>query len=201
MPPGKSILQKSGGTGGDKKVNVRLTSANEFSCRRHEKRSTYQWHQWQSIEQRSGGQKPRYSPTVRKESATAARRTAVLLAKECGRLSGNAKGSALPATGSPKQGRNFLPDSGVSFNIIGRDEMTHAELKTLRTCKTIRLKTAGGILQCDHIVTVFVAGLEAEFDFLVLPSCQPVLSMGRMADADYEFSWRKMNGFKTMRIH
>ena len=22
-----------------------------------------------------------------------------------------------------------------------------------------------------------------------------------MAEADYEFSWRKMNGFKTMRIH
>ena len=50
-------------------------------------------------------------------------------------------------------------------------------------------------------MTVYVTDLEAEFDFLVLPSCQPVLSMGRMADADYEFSWRKMNGFKTMRIH
>ena len=126
------------------------------------------------IEQRSGGQKPRYSPTVLKESAAAARRTAILLAKECGRLSANAISSALPPTGSPKLGRNFLLDSGASLNIIGRDELTRAELKTHRKCKTIRLNTAGGILKCDHLVTVYVADLEADFDFLVLPSCQPV---------------------------
>ena len=179
----------------------RLTSANEYSCRRHEKCSTYQKQQWQVIEQRGGGQKLRYSPTVLKESAAPAHRTAILLAKECGRLSGNALSSALPATGSPKRGRSFLLDSGASFNIIGRDELTRAELKTIRKCKIIRLNTAGGILQCDHIVTVYVADLDVYFYFLVFPSCQPVLSMGCMADGDCEFSWRKMNGFKTMRIH
>ena len=50
-------------------------------------------------------------------------------------------------------------------------------------------------------MTVYVTDLGQSFDFLVLPSCQPVLSMGRMAEADYEFSWRKMHGFETMRIH
>ena len=50
-------------------------------------------------------------------------------------------------------------------------------------------------------MAVFAADMEAGFYFLILPSCQPVLSMGRMADADYEFSWRKINGFKIMRIH
>ena len=178
MSPGRSILKQSAKT-----AIFHLTSANEFSCRRHEKCSTYQWQQWQVIEQRSGGQKPRHSPTVLKGSAAAARRTAILLAKECGRLSGNAMSSALPATGSPELGRNFLLDSGASFNVIGRDELTRAELQTLRKCKTIRLNTAGGILKCDHLVTAYVVDLEADFDFLVLPSCRPVLSMGRMADA------------------
>ena len=125
------------------------------------------------IEQRSGNQKLRYSPTVLKESARVSRRIAILLAKECGRLSGNDNSSALPATSRPKLGRNFLLDSGASFNIIGRDELTHAELKTQRKCKTIRLNTAGGILECSHAVTIFVADLGASFNFLVFPSCQP----------------------------
>ena len=140
--------------------------------------------------------RPRYSPTVLTDSVPVACRKALLLAKSCGRLSGNAKASSVPATGSPKRGRNFLLDSGASFNIIGRDELTRAELKTLRTCKRFWLNTAGGILECNNLVTVYVADLEAECDFPVLPSCQPVLSMGRMAEADYEFSWRKMNGLR-----
>ena len=61
-------------------------------------------------------------------------RNAKTLASECGRLSGNASASACPVTGRSKAGRNFLLDSGASFNIIGRDELTHAELKTLRKC-------------------------------------------------------------------
>ena len=142
---GSSILKQSGGTSSTKNAKFRLTSAYEFSCRRHEKRSTFQRLYWQEIQQRSGAQRPRYSPTVLKDSAAVARRRALLLAKSCGRLSGNAKASALPATGSPKRGRNFLLYSGASFNVIGRDELARPELKTLRKCKTIRLNTAGGI--------------------------------------------------------
>ena len=188
LQPAKSILKESGGPRCAKSVNFRLTSANEYSCRRHEKRSSFQRLYGQDTQQRSGSKRLRYSPTTLKASAALARKKANLLAKSCGRLSGNAKASACPATGSPKRGRNFLLDSGASFNIIGRDELTREELKTLRLCKRIRLNTAGGILECNYTATVYVTDLGRSFDFLVLPSCQPVLSMGRMAEADYEFS-------------
>ena len=72
-----------------------------------------------------------------KEHARISRHIAILLAKECGRLSGNATSSALPATGRPKHGRSFLLDSGVSFNIIGRDELTPAELKIQRNSQIV----------------------------------------------------------------
>ena len=79
----------------------------------------------------------RHSPATLKSSTAVARRTANLLAKSCGRLSGNAKAAACPATGKPKLGRNFLLDSGASFNIIGRGELTLAELKTVKSVKEL----------------------------------------------------------------
>lgn len=157
-----------------KQVNFRLISRNEFSCRRHERCSSCQWHHWQSIAERSGGQKPRSPSAVLKVSAVYARRTATILAKECSSPRGNAKGSALPATGSPTPGRNFLLDSGAWFDIIARDELTVAELKTMCKCKPIRLNTACGILKCDRVVDIYVSDLDDTFAFHRLLSCRPV---------------------------
>lgn len=49
-------------------------------------------------------------------------------------------------------------------------------------------------------VEVCVHELEDTFLFLLLPEYQPVLSMGQLSDADFDFSWRKINGVKTMRV-
>ena len=141
--PGKSCMKDVRGTGSTKQVKFRLTSRYEYSCRCHDRCSSYPWNHWQSTMQRSGGPQPRYSPKVLKAPSEFARRTSTDLVKELySRLRGNATGAACPATGSPKLGRNFVLDSGASFNIIGRDDLTHAEVKTIRSCKAIRLNTA-----------------------------------------------------------
>ena len=46
---------------------------------------------------------------------------------------------------------------------------------------------------------MYVQELDDAFCFLLLPECQPVLSMGQLSDADFYFSWRKINGVKTIR--
>lgn len=152
---GKIPLKEAGEYGSNKQVEFRRTSRNEYSVRRHDRCSSYQWNHWRSITQRSGGRKPRYSSEVLEVPSELVRRTATDLAKECSRLRGKAPGSACPATRSPKRGRNFLLDSGAPFNIVDRDELTLAERKTIRSCKATRLNTAGGILKCDQTVDIF----------------------------------------------
>ena len=136
LQPGKSNLKQVGATSCAKEVKFRLTKENEYCCRLRERRSSRErYFGSKDTINRTGRKMVRYSPATLKSSAAQARRTANLLAKSCGRLSGNAKAAACPATGKTKLGRNFLLDSGASFNVIGRDELTLAELKTLKVQK------------------------------------------------------------------
>ena len=89
-------------------------------------------------------------------------------------------------------------DSGGSYNIIGRHEIIKHEWQTVRSIPSITLNTAAQQLTVDQVVDVYVQEeLDDTFVFLLLPECQPVLSMGQLSDANFEFSWRKINGVKT----
>ena len=90
-------------------------------------------------------------------------------------------------------------DSGAS-NIIGRDEIKEKEWQTVRSIQPITLNTAAQQITVDQTVDVYVQELGDTFVFLLLPECQPVLSMGQLSDANFDFSWRRINGVKTMRI-
>ena len=90
-------------------------------------------------------------------------------------------------------------DSGASYNIIGRAELTESEWRTRKSIPPITLNTASGQIVVNETVEVYVRELDDTFIFLLLPECQPVLSMGQLAE-EYDFSWRRVNGVKTMRI-
>ena len=96
--------------------------------------------------------------------------------------------------------RILLLDSGACYNIIGRAELTEKEWKTRKKIPPITLNTTSGQIIVDERVEVYVRELDDTFVVLLLPECQPVLSMGQLSDAEYDFSWRRINGVKTMRI-
>ena len=60
----------------------------------------------------------------------------------------------------------------------------------MRNSPPITLNIAAQQITVDEIVEVFVQELDDTFCFLLLPECQPVLSMGQLSDADFDFSWR-----------
>ena len=106
---------------------------------------------------------------------------------------------ACPASGQ-MSGRNFLVDSGASFNLIGLNNITDKEKSTLRDADPIRLGTANGYVYSSKVVDVYVPDLNGTFEFYCPPSCQPVLSMGQLANLEYDFNWTKVDGLRTMRI-
>ena len=51
------------------------------------------------------------------------------------------------------------------------------------------MRTANEPITVTHIVEIFVHDLRAIFEFYILPTCQPVLSMGQLRHAQYRFEW------------
>ena len=78
--------------------------------------------------------------------------------------------------------------------------MTEPEWGTRKSIPPITLNTAAGQIVVDESVEVYVRELDNTFIFLLLPECQPVLSMRQLAE-DYDFDWMRVDGVKTMRIY
>ena len=160
--------------------SFQLNSRELFLIKRREVCNSYQKWSANSILARADGSRmanpqPRYSPE-------AAQRTAVKLAKQFKKKpapSTDGEKVALPADKTYVEERNFSLDRGASYNIIGRDELTESEWETRKSIPTITLNTAAGQIVVDESVEVYVRELDNTFIFLLLPECQPVLSMGQ----------------------
>ena len=75
-------------------------------------------------------------------------------------------------------GRNFIVDSGASFNLIGDGDLTTSEKQRVRKACPIQLSTANGSVQCDRVLDLYVQDLEQSMEFYILKNCPPVISMG-----------------------
>ena len=212
-----SCLQQGVGRRCTKKLMFQLNSREKYLEGRRNVLSTYQKYNAVSIQARANG--TRMANPLPSYSSEAALKAAEKLAKQFMKKPAQStdicsdkvvteailaptekEKVALPANKNNVEERNLLLDSGASFNIIGRAELTRAEWATRKSIPPITLNTAAGQIVVDETVEVYVRELDATFVFLLLPECQPALSMGQLAD-DYDFSWKRVDGVKTMRIY
>ena len=97
-------------------------------------------------------------------------------------------------------GRNFIVDSGASFNLIGEKDLTASERKRVRKACPIQLNTANGTVESDRVLDIHVQDLDVSIEFYILKNCPPVISMGFLTKIDFQFTWKKFNGEPAMRI-
>ena len=57
-------------------------------------------------------------------------------------------------------GRNFIVDSGASFNLIGEKDLTPSERKRVRKACPIALNTANGTVESDKVLDIYVTDLD-----------------------------------------
>ena len=89
--------------------------------------------------------------------------------------------------------RNFILDSGASFHLMPRTDLTPEERKTLRyLSQPAELHTANGIVYAFYECEVYVHDLDTKVTCLVLPDVPPLLSMGKLVrDQGFEFRWQE----------
>ena len=115
--------------------------------------NSYQKWNAEKIKMRAEGRrmakpKPRYSPE-------AAKRYADKLAKQFGKKQQSKSAEeAMPVNRSIVFDRNFLLDSGASYNIIGRSEITESEWKTSRKIRPTMRNTPAEQITVDETVEV-----------------------------------------------
>ena len=63
-------------------------------------------------------------------------------------------------------GRNFIVDSGASFNLIGDKDLTASEKQRVRKACPIQLNTANGTVQCDRVLDIYVQDLDVSIEFI-----------------------------------
>ena len=132
VPP--SCLKQGSGRGCTTSLTFQLNPRGKYLIKRREVCNTFQKWNAEKIKARAEGrrkanQKPRFS-------AEAARRAADKLARQFSKKQQKSTEVALPANRSIVVDRNFLLDSGASYNIIGRDEITE---KNGQQCGRFRL--------------------------------------------------------------
>ena len=86
--------------------------------------------------------------------------------------------------GSPKKTkepkRTFIVDSGASFHLISRRDLTNNDKKSITTGELVTLTTANGIVQTDKIAKVWVNQLKQWITCHLLPEVPPLLSLGKL---------------------
>ena len=85
--------------------------------------------------------------------------------------------------------REYIVDSGASFHLVNRDDLTSQELKTKRRIKPIRLSTANGIVVVNHKVRIFVHTLGIYVWAILHRSTPNLLSQGSLVkDEKYNYT-------------
>ena len=146
----------------------------------HDQLSSFQkWYDRKIKPRKPGrGQKPRDKDYVIKAHEQQARQAAKDLARDVRKfrkLDKGVDGQALPGSFS---GRNFIVDSGASFNLVGYSSLSKAERKRVRKAAPVALNIANGIVQADEVLDIYVHDLGITIEFYLLPDVPPVISMG-----------------------
>jgi hypothetical protein len=96
-------------------------------------------------------------------------------------------------TSSHLDGRKFIVDSGASFHLISRCNLTPREKKTIRKrSEPIHLQTANGIIQGTHEADVYVKDLNDEkITCIIVKDCPALISLGLICTENgYDYIWK-----------
>ena len=99
-----------------------------------------------------------------------------------------------------KSSREYVVDSGASFHLISKADLTKAERITLRHAKDVQyLATANGQVVAREEVDVYVQDLDLTVTALVLTDVPPILSLGKLVRSHgCVYEWSK--DYQVMRL-
>ena len=92
--------------------------------------------------------------------------------------------------------REWLIDSGATYNMIGRDILTSAELQNVRNIdEPIELGTANGDVKVTECLDIHMAIIGRTIRALIMDcDMQPILSMAKLVDDfNYRIAWDHQN--------
>ena len=97
------------------------------------------------------------------------------------------------------QQRDYLVDSGSSFHVVGDDDLTTDEIKTVKLLKKpMILDTANGETRATHEMKAYVKDLGIFVRAIILAGSPPLLSLGLLVKEEgCNFTWDK-NGPKVI---
>ena len=88
--------------------------------------------------------------------------------------------------------REYVVDSGASFHLISRKDLTKRELQTVRPAEEPQtLATANGVVQATQEAEIYAKDLDLIVRALILEDVPPVLSLGRLVrNHQCEYIWK-----------
>ena len=101
------------------------------------------------------------------------------------------KNRCLPASTLKPEEREFVVDSGASMHMIGKKDLSDAEMDTLtKSCSPTIVITAHGEVQTHKEAIVYVKELDICLTMKVLDNTPAVLSLGKLCDENgYSYEW------------
>jgi len=87
--------------------------------------------------------------------------------------------------------RTYVVDSGASFHVVSRSEMTERELQTITQLKQpIHIQTANGPLELTENCQIYVKDLKAHLCAYILEDTVSLLSLGLLVEElGYSYIW------------
>ena len=106
----------------------------------------------------------------------------------------------LPASSLKPEEREFLVDSSASMHMVGKKDLSEAEMDTLtKSCSPTIVITANGEVQTHEEATENVKEFDIFLTVKVLENTSAVLSLGKLCDENgYSYEW--INGQKPHLI-
>ena len=91
-----------------------------------------------------------------------------------------------------RSARHVIVDSGASFHMVNRDDLTDEERATIRPMKIPRLiTTANGVIEIDTECDFWIEALHIWVVATVLPDAPSLLSLGRLVKYEkLDYIWR-----------
>ena len=168
----RPALQRPGGGPDVPKISWNLSPADLRSVTARDQLSTFQKSYGRKILARKPGrgQKPRDKDYVIKAHEQQARQAAKDLARQVRkfrRLEEGVDGQALPGVRKSFPGRNFIVDSGASFNLVGYKSLSPAERTRVRKAHPISLNTANGMVDAEDVLDIYVQDLGITIEFYI----------------------------------
>ena len=105
-----------------------------------------------------------------------------------------AKAVAKACVGSPKGPNRFILDSGASFHIISRTDLTEDQIKSIyKMDAAIEIETVNGTVSTTEVVDLVLLGLwDHEITAIVVDGSPPLISLGRLCFLNgFSFKWPK----------